>query len=211
MSRARANSSRSAGFSSRNARAGRPAQIHPAGTTRARLDPRARADAGAALDDDVVADARAHADQRVVADRAGSELHVVPDRDAGAEHEIAAHAVGRENAVVLHVGPRADDDPAVARANGAAEEDARVVGDFDVAGDDRRRRDERARRRAASGRAAHAAVRPALRGSDCTTSAHAGRRIDASSAGAWPSRNDARKAASSSRPISRTGFAGCPA
>src|SRR6478672_5868155 len=62
------------------------------GHERAGVDPCAGTDACAALDGDVVADARAHPDQRVVADRCGSELHVVPDGDASAEEEIATRA-----------------------------------------------------------------------------------------------------------------------
>ena len=80
------------------------------------------------------------------------------DGDAATEHEIAARAIGREDRVVLHVGPRADDDAAVTGADGTAEEDARVVGDLDVAGDDRRWRDVGAAT-VANGRAMRAAVR----------------------------------------------------
>ena len=68
-----------------------------------------------------------------------------------------------EDRVVLHVGPRADDDAPIARANGTAEEDARVVAERDVAGDDRRRRDVGAReaRRAAIDRMQRSARRAA--------------------------------------------------
>src|SRR4029078_2473384 len=120
-----------------NGRRGRP-DTDPAGAPpRVRRDPATRADASTLLDDDVIADARAHADERVVADRARSELHVMSDGDADTQHEITTVPIGRQDAVVLHVAARADDDAAVSCRYRAAEEDAGVVAPLDVTGDQR--------------------------------------------------------------------------
>ena len=145
MSTAEANISRSLSFTSRNARAGRPAQIHPAFTSvpGSTCAPAAMQPPGSTTTPSPTTEAIPISERSP--NRPAPIRTLWPIVTSRADDHVAARAIGDDERVVLHVGPLAHDDARSTGGEHTAIEDARIVCDLHVADEHRRRRDERTR------------------------------------------------------------------